>query len=214
MFKRVFSIILTAIVVLIFNNHSFAEDMGNKNVKVALILDTSGGKFSEPEKVYQIFQDSIDNLFKNDSQYDIIPVSETDPYVQIYREENDLTVGVEDDYTQTSNRDLYFKKNDINNIAKHFKADYVIYARVTTTAPRYSDGIYAISKKMNITLDYRVWSQNKNDFVYANRVIKTGNSTSILIGSGSSTHAIEKGLKKCLKDIEKDNNKIKETMKN
>lgn len=214
MFKKVFSIILTAMMILILNNHSFAEEMNSKNIKVALILDTSGGKFSEPEKVYQIFQDSIDQMFKDESQYDIIPVSETDPYVQIYREENDLTVGVEDDYTQTSNRDLYFKKNDIKNIAQHFKSDYVIYARITTTAPRFSDGIYAISKKVNITLDYRVWSRFKNDFVYANRIIKTGHSTSIMVGSGSSIHAIEKGLKKCLKDIEKDEQKIKANMKN
>ena len=213
MIKKFFStLLLTAALTIILTNHTYAEEISNKIINVALILDTSGGKFSEPEKVYQTFQNSIDKIFKKEPQFNIIPIDETDPYIQIYREENNLMIGVDDDYTQTNNKDLSLKKKDIEAIGKYFKADYIVYARVTTTEPRFADGVFSVSKKINITLDFRIWSDKKADFVYARRAMKTGSSTSIYLGAGSASHAVERGLKKCLQDIEKNSDKIKTSM--
>ena len=213
MSKR-FCLILVSVILLVTigSTRTFAESFNTDNINVAFILDTPSGKFSEPEKVYADFQSAMDKIFKSDERYNIIPFNDTDPYVQIYREENDLTFSVDDDYTQVSNRDVSLKKKDIDNLCKHFKTDYIIYVRVTSTAPRFYDGPFTVSKKINITLDFRIWSDKMADFVYAKRSVKTGTSTAVYLGSGSATRAVDKGVKKCLKDIEKDVNRIRACM--
>ena len=79
--------------------------------------------------------------------------------------------------------------------------------------PRFSGGFMSASQKVNVTLDFRIWSDKKADFVYTKRAMTTGTSTTVYVGGmGSSSHAIEKGLKKGLKEIEKDSVKIKTSM--
>ena len=194
------------------SNRTFAEAINDDSISVAFVLDTPSGKFSEPEKVYESFQSSMDKIFKDDARFRVIPFNDTEPYVQIYREENDLTFSVDDDYTQVSNRDVSLKKKDIDNICKYFKTDYIIYVRVTSTAPRFYDGPFTVSKRINITLDFRIWSNAMADFVYAKRAVKTGASTAVYLGSGSAARAVDKGVKNCLKDIEKDAHRIKACM--
>ena len=213
MFKR-FCLILTALILLVSvgNTRTSAEVINADKIDVAFILDTPSGKFSEPEKVYESFQGSMDKIFKDDVRFSVIPFNDTEPYVQIYREENDLTFSVDDDYTQVSTRDVSLKKKDIDNICKYFETDYIIYVRVTSTAPRFYDGPFTVSKRINITLDFRIWSNAMADFVYAKRAVKTGASTAVYLGSGSAARAVDKGVKNCLKDIEKDAHRIKACM--
>ena len=213
MLKKLCLAVIAVILIMTTNNNQIsAEEVNIDKINVAFILDTPSGKFSEPEKVYNSFQSSMDKIFKGDMRFNVIPFNDTEPYVQIYREENDLTFSVDDDYTQVSTRDVSLKKKDIDTICKYFKTDYVIYVRVTSTAPRFYDGAFSVSKRINITLDFRIWSDKKADFVYAKRAVKTGSSTAVYLGSGSAARAVDKGVKKCLKDIEKDANIIKATM--
>ncbi|MBR2179092.1 MAG: hypothetical protein IJ862_01685 [Selenomonadaceae bacterium] len=211
MFKR-FCLAFAIMMFIMSSGQTSAEEINADKINAAFILDTPSGKFSEPEKVYASFQSSMDKIFNDDPQFNIIPFNDTDPYVQIYREENDLTFSVDDDYTQVSNRDVSLKKKDIDSICKYFNADYVIYVRVTSTAPRFYDGAFTVSKKINITLDFRIWSDKRSDFVYAKRAVRTGASTSVYLGSGSAARAVDRGVKKCLKDIEKDSHRIKVSM--
>ena len=213
MMRTLFSFLMLIMMIFSVSHQAYALDLDGEKSTVAVVLDTPGGMFSEPEKVYTMVQESLDNIFKGAAQYKILPLGETDSYVQIYREENDLTLNMDTAVTGVTQRDLSLKKDDINKICKHFEADYVIYTRVTSTAPRVSIGFMSAGQKVNVTLDFRVWSDKKADFVYMKRTMTTGSSKTIYAGGmGSSSHAVEKGLKKGLEEIEKDSLKIKTSM--
>lgn len=206
MLKNLLSTFVLAMMML------FAINSQVSAYNVAVVLDTPAGTFSDPEKVYATLQTSLDNIFNDSSKYDIMPLGESDAYVQIYREEKGVEVDT-DSLGQDAGRDFTFKKSDINNICKHFGTPYVIYARVTSTAPRFSGGFITASQKVNVTLDFRVWSDAKGDFVYTKRAMATGTSTTVYAGGiGSASHAIEKGLKKDLQQIEKEADKIRTSM--
>lgn len=101
----------------------------------------------------------------------------------------------------------------MNEICKHFGADYVIYMRMTNSMPRYYGGFWTAGQKVNVVLDFRIWSDKKEDYVYAKRTTTTGSSNTFYVGGmGSSSHAVEKGLKKGLQEIEKDASKIRLAM--
>ena len=183
------------------------------NVNVTVILDTPSGYFSEPEKVYETIQESLNNIFQNSSRYKIMPMSESDSYLQIYREEHDLAGASENGYGAVANRDLSLKKENVNEICKHFGSDYLIYTRVTNSMPRISVGFMSAGQKVNVILDFRVWSDKKGDYVYTKRITSTGSSNTFYTGGiGSASHAVEKGLKKGLKEVEKDASKIRLSM--
>ena len=209
MLRKVFSVlcILTFLIAL-GNNTAFAERLGSKN-KVAVLLDAPTGMFSEPEKVYKNFQKTLEDILKGSSHFDIIPITETDAYLQIYREENDLI-------SEMSSEGFYnekpLKKDDINNICQYFNSDYLIYARVSSTVPTVSSGFFSASQNVNVTLDFRVWSNNKQDFSYMKRTTNKGTSTAIYAGIGSASKALEDGLKKGLKEVNKDNKKVREAL--
>lgn len=214
MFKKFFSI-LCAVAVIIFAVTPQAQAMGD--IKVGVILDTPAGNFAEPEKVYTTTQATLDTIFKNATQFDIMDVSECDSYVQIYREENGLAATYDDTNFSTAQRDLTFKKDDLSKMAKHLESDYLVYIRVSTTTPRSTGGVFTSGQKVNVVTDFRIWSVAKNDFVYLKRATTTGSSSTVNIsvfggGSGSAEHAVEKGLKKGLAEIEKDASKIRATM--
>ena len=214
MLKKVFSILCMAAVIL-FAAVPQAQAMGD--IKVGVILDTPAGNFSEPEKVYTTTQASLDVIFKNATQFDIMDVSECDSYVQIYREENGLAAAYDDTNYSTNQRDLTFKKEDLAKMTNHLNTDYLVYIRVSTTNPRSTGGVFTSGQKVNVVTDFRIWSRAKNDFVYLKRATTTGSSNTVNIGvfgrgSGSSEHAVEKGLKKCMQEIEKDATKIRASM--
>lgn len=204
MLKKVFSTLLMATMILfIANNPAFAQS------KVVVIFDFPTGTFSEPEKVYSLVETSLENILGN-MERDMVPISETENYVQVYREENNMissTGAEEGDVTV-----FYLKKDDLNNICGHFGGDHIVYVRLTNTAPKVSVGFFSASQKTNVVLDFRVWSNNTKDFTYMKRATATGSSTAIYAGVGSSSRALEKGLKKNLQEIEKDADKIREAM--
>lgn len=186
---------------------SSAMAAGNK---VAMILDAPVGMFSEPEKVYAAVETSFNTIVGNASRYEIVSTKDTESYVQIYREENDMIETVNNDgYSGNSTQEGYLKKSDIDKICQHFESDYVIYIRVATAMPRMAVGWFDNSQKINVTLDYRVWSNAKKDFSYTKRTTNTGKSTAIYAGFGSSARAVDKGIKKGLEEVEKEAVKVK-----
>lgn len=203
MLKKIFSVLcMAAVILFVANSQAYAS-------KVVIILDAPTGTFSEPEKVYSLFDTTLNNILGN-MECEMVPLEETENYLQIYREENNLIAsnGAEEGDETT----FYLKKDDINKICQHFGGDYLIYTRVTSTAPKVSVGFFSASQKTNVVLDFRVWSNNKKDFSYMKRTTATGSSTAIYAGVGSSSRALEKGLKKNLQEIEKDKNKIREAI--
>ncbi len=214
MLRKMFSILCMAAVIL-FAATPQALAMGD--IKVGVILDTPAGNFSEPEKVYTTTQASLDVIFKDATQFDVMSVSECDAYVQIYREENDLAATYDDTNYSTAQRDLTFKKEDVAKMCNHFASDYLVYIRVSTTNPRSTGGVFTSGQKVNVITDFRIWSRAKNDFIYVKRATTTGSSNTVNVsifgrGSGSAEHAVEKGLKKGMQEIEKDASRIKAAM--
>ena len=209
MLKKIFSVLCMAAVIL-FAAHSQAFA-----AKVVIILDAPTGTFTEPEKVYGMVETSLGKILQNSSEYEILPAMDTENYVQIYREENDMIMSTGADEGQ--HEEKWLKKSDINNICNHFGGNYVIYVRVTSTAPKHSSGVFTSGQKMNVVTDFRVWSNSKQDFSYMKRATTQGSSQTVNVsifgrGDGSSTHALEKALNKGLQEIEKDAAKIREAM--
>lgn len=204
MLKKVFSVLCMAAVIL------FAANSQAYAAKVVVLLDAPTGTFTEPEKVYSLVEETLDKVLQKSSAYEILPPSDTENYIQIYREEHDMISSSGAD--EGAHDEKWFKKEDINNICTHFGGNYVVYIRVTSTAPKVSVGLFSNSQKMNVVTDFRVWSNVKKDFAYMKRATTQGSSTAIYAGMGSSSHALEKGLKKGLAEIEKDAAKIRAAM--
>lgn len=204
MLKKFFStLFVAAMIIFAANSSAYAE----KNV--AIILDAPTGMFSDPEKVYTAVQTTLTNIIGTSSDYKILPIEDTASYVQIYREENNLTDAVT---TEGVAVESFFKKEDINKICQHFGSDYVIYTRVSNTAPTVSAGLFSVSQNVNVIMDFRVWSNDKKDFTYMKRTTTKGTSTAIYAGIGSASRAVDKGLKKGLQEVEKDKVKILASM--
>ena len=204
MLKKIFSVLcMAAIVILAAHSQAYAA-------KAVVVLDAPTGTFTEPEKVYQLVQDSLGKILQNSSEYEILPPSDTENFVQIYREEHDMIMSTGAD--EGAHEEKWLKKEDLNNICTHFGGDYVIYVRITSTAPKMSVGLFSNSQKMNVVTDFRVWDNAKKDFSYMKRATAQGASTAIYAGMGSSSRALEKGLKKGLQEVEKDASKIREAM--
>ncbi|MBR0260209.1 MAG: hypothetical protein IJQ85_00225 [Selenomonadaceae bacterium] len=209
MLKKIFSVMcMAAVIVFAAHSQAFAA-------KVAIVLDAPTGTFTEPEKVYSMVETSLGKILQNSSDYEIISPADTENYVQIYREEHDMIMSTGADEGQ--HEEKWLKKEDINNICNYFGGNYVIYIRVTSTAPKHSMGVFTSGQKMNVVTDFRVWSNAKKDFSYMKRATTQGSSQTVNVsifgrGSGSSSHALEKGLNKGLQEIEKDSAKIREAM--
>lgn len=209
MLKKIFSV-LCAVAVILFaaNSQAYAA-------KVVILLDAPTGTFTEPEKVYSMVETSLGKILGNSSEYEILPPSDTENYIQIYREEHDMISSSGAD--EGAHDEKWFKKDDINNICTHFGGDYVVYVRVTSTAPKRTTGVFTSGQKMNVVTDFRVWANSKKDFSFMKRATTQGSSQTVNIsifgrGDGSSTHALEKALNKGLQEIEKDAAKIREAM--
>lgn len=59
-----------------------------------------------------------------------------------------------------------------------------------------------------MTTDFRIWDAKQAKYVFIKRYQTTGSSKSIYVGMGSTSHAIEKGLKKALDKIGNDKAQI------
>ena len=202
MFKKIFSALCLATVILLAANQ--AEAYGAP--KIILIVDSPTWTFSDPEKAYVEVEESLEKIFGETHPYKLVPREETEAYVQIYREEHDLITSTEAE--EGKDIETYLKKKDFYNICTYFDSDYIIYARVTNTSPQNSEGFATKSKKTNVVLDFRVWSNAKKDFPYYKRVTSKGSSTAFLRGSASASRALKKGLRKGLREVEKDASKI------
>lgn len=209
MLKKIFSVLcMTAMILFAAHGQAFAA-------KVVIVLDAPTGTFTEPEKVHAMVETSLGKILGNSSEYEIVPFTDTENFVQIYREEHDMIMSTGADEGQ--HEEKWLKKEDINNVCNNFGGNYVVYVRVTSTAPKHSTGIFTSGQKMNVVTDFRVWSNSKKDFSYMKRATTQGSSQTVNIsvfgrGSGSSSHALEKALNKGLQEIEKDSPKIREAM--
>ena len=209
MLKKFFSVLcLAAVIIVAATSQVYAA-------KVTVVLDAPTGTFTEPEKVYQMVQESLGKILQNSSAYEILPPSDTENYVQIYREEHDMIMSTGAD--ESKHEEKWLKKQDIDNICTHFGGNYLIYIRVTSTDPKHTTGIFTSGQKINVVTDFRVWDSAKKDFSYMKRATAQGSSSTVNIsvfgrGNGSSVHALENGLKKGLQEIEEDATKIRATM--
>ena len=210
MIQKFFSMFFVLIAGIMFIGNSHTEAAGD--TKVAVILETPDGMFSEPEVVYKTLNESLDKMFKGYSQFDIIPVEETNAYVQVYLEESELSTTQFVNGVAVTSGEPALKKANLSELDKHFEADYLLYVRVYSGAAKMSVGLMSASQKVNVTTDFRVWSAEKADYVYMKRFQATGKSTAVYAGLGSSERAVEKGLKKGLSQVEADAAKIRAAM--
>jgi len=201
MLKKFFSAFSVAVIIFFAAN---SQALAAKNV--AVILEMPTGTFSEPEKVQATVLASLEKILGNLNDYNIAPVEDVASYVQVYREENDLVETVTAEGTAV---EAFLKKADVDKIGKHFNSDYVIYLRVSSTVPKVSVGVFSTSQTVNAILDFRVWSDVVQDFTYIKRTTKSGTSSAIYAGIGSSARALDKALKKCLHEVEKDAEKVR-----
>lgn len=180
---------LTAVMILSFGTAA-AASIEVKNV--AVILEPPVESFDKPEKVYDAVWQTVNKLYRNAAGYNLISIDETDGYIQVYREENNL-----------EGADVYLKKTDIENICGHLDSDFAVYLRITANEPKIT-GIKSITSvtdlnSVKVVLDFRVWANDKQDFIYTKRITKTDST-------------LEKSLSKGLQEVEKDANKIRAAM--
>lgn len=185
MLRRIFSAALLAAAIL-FSAQAWAASVEVSTVSV--ILEPPAESFEKPEEIFTAVQQTVDKIFRNAAAYDIPPIDEAAGYVEVYREENpEATSG-------------FLKKSDIEKIAAHLGSDFVIYLRVAGNS-KDNSGLESIigGQKINVVLDFRVWSKAANDFTYTKRVTKTDFS-------------VDRALTKCLQDVEKDAARVRAAM--
>ena len=203
MLKKIFSnLCMATFLLFVVSSRACAAE-------VVIVLDAPIGTFSEPEKVHELIENSLENILGDYRSYEIVPPSETENYVQLYREEHDMifSTGAE----ENKQTEYYLKKADVDNICTHFRGKHLIYIRFTSTAPRYviGHGLLYTSQKTNAVMDFRVWSSRKKDFTYMRRLTAKGSSTAVLDVFPSTSRSLQKGLKKILREIEDDEIKIR-----
>ena len=204
MLKNFFKIIFMAFMILVaVQGQSFAQK------KVAILLDAPTGMFSEPEKVYDAIEETLNKILNNSAEYEIVPFEEISNYLQMYREENALVGAVTNEGVAV---ETFLKKDDVSEICKHFDSDYLIYTRILSTFPKISVTLFSASQKVNVIMDFRVWSELKQDFSYTKRTTTKGSSTAVYAGIGSASRAVAKGLRRGLKEVEKDASKVRAAM--
>lgn len=216
MFKKIFMLLAAVIMCCNVPAAEAAIDLSTLNAKttnISVVLDTPAGYAAEPERVYTSIKESLDKIFPNKSIYKIQPIEDNEAYVQVYREEHCQAASVDDGYTAGNGmRDLTLKKNDLATLNDHFGSDYLVYIRITNSVPQIKVDWFSAGQQVNVTMDFRIWSKSKNDFIYMKRAMTTGKSTSYYAGMGDSGHAIEKGIKKGLAEVEKEASKIRMAM--
>lgn len=199
--------------------------------QINTIVDTGSGMFAEPEKIYNEIDETLKSWFlpsekemkemtfsqrmalKKGEQHVLVPISESDAIVQIYREEKGAAVSTDQMVTGMQARDITITKEDLANLSAELGSDYIMYFRVTNTVPTVSVGFMSAGQKTNVTTDFRVWDAKQQKYVFVKRYVTTGSSSSFYAGVGSASNAVKDGLEKALKQINKDKAKIIEVVK-
>ena len=171
--------------------------------RVAVIIDTPGGTTYEPDAVYNSTKKLMKNVLESQPGLQMLPIENVDAYVQIYREENNLDEPNADGVRAFVKPAL--KRTNLNELGDFLKAKYIFYIRITSSTPQNSNGIFIAGKRANASTDFRIWSQDKKNFVYAKRYMATAASnTYFAFFGGSSYNAVNKGVKKAFSKIEAD----------
>jgi hypothetical protein len=187
MLKKIFSAALMAAAILFFATGTTLAASTVKVMNVAVIMEPPVESFDKPEKVYESVEQTVTKIFKNATSFSVLPLDEAAGYVQVYREENELDA------------ETFLKKSDLDKICKRLESDFVVYLRITGTAPKnLSESILGDPAK--VILDFRIWSEEQKDFVYTKRVTKTDD------------YSFEKALNKGLLEVEKDAGKVRAAM--
>ena len=182
-------------------------------VRVAVIIDTPGGTTYEPDAVYNSTKKLMKNVLESQPGLQMLPIENVDAYVQIYREENDIDVPAADGFPAQVKPAL--KRANLNELGDFLKAKYIFYIRITSSAPQKSSGIFIAGKRANASTDFRIWSQDKKNFVYAKRYMATAASNTYLAWfGGSSYNAVSKGVKKAFSKIEADLPQLQAAIRN
>ena len=121
MLKKIFSVMCMAAIVVFAAVNSVSAADG----KVLVLFDVPTGKFTKPETVHDTIEATLKNIVKDAPQYKLVPMSETENYVQIYREDNGLSQTLGLDGTDARTIEKQFQKEDIAKLCKHFDCDYV-----------------------------------------------------------------------------------------
>lgn len=187
MLRKIFSAALMAAAILLFATGSTSAASNMKVMNVAVILEPPVESFDKPEKVYESVEQTVNKIFKNAVNYEVLSIDEAAGYVQVYREENELDA------------ETFLKKSDFDKICKHLESDFIVYLRITGTAPKnLSESI--LGQPAKVILDFRIWSEEKQEFTYTKRVTKTDD------------YSFEKSLTKGLSEVEKDAGKVRAAM--
>ena len=190
MLRKFFSTALAAVLILFAG--AVSADTSVQILNVAVILEPPLETFESPEKISAAVTQTVSKIFKNNSRFHVQSIDETAGEVQIYREENNLEGAA-------------LKKTDLDKICQNLGSDFVIYIRTTTTEVEASD---PIGRKVNVVLDFRVWSNDKKDFTYTRRTTMTGTG----YGYGAAADAVVAGFKKAVQEVEKDASRVRAAM--
>ena len=190
MLKKFFSTAILAVLILFAGTVSAATSVEVQNVSV--ILEPPFETFDNPEKISAAVNQTVSKIFKNSNSFNVQSIDETAGAVQIYREENNLEGAA-------------LKKADLDKICQNLGSDFVIYIRTTNTEVEASD---PIGRKVNVVLDFRVWSNDKKDFTYTRRTTMTGTG----YGYGAAADAIVEGFRKNMQEVEKDASRVRDAM--
>ena len=181
--------------------------------RVAVIIVTPGGADYEPDAVYKYTQIAMKDILASHSELQMLPIENVDAYVQIYREEKGIDLPVADETTIFTR--LALKRANLNELGDLLKAKYIFYIRVTSSRQNFSQHMFKNSTRANVITDFRIWSQDKENFVYAKRyVVTTSSRAFFVIFSGSSYHAVSKGVKKAFSKIQADLPQIQTAIRN
>lgn len=193
--------------------------------QINMIVDSGSGMFAEPEKVYETIDETVRDWFfpseeemksmtfserraLKEANHVLIPCSESDAVVQIYREEKGMTVSYDDSMVSGMQaRDMGMTKQDMTNLSEELGADYILYFRVTNSIPRVSMGFWTAKQTVNVVTDFRVWDAKQKQYTFIKRYQNKGKS-SVVPGHDYDSRAVEKGLKKALEQINEDKDKI------
>ena len=189
MLRKIFSTALAAVLILFAGAVSAATI---QILNVAVILEPPLETFESPEKISAAVTQTVSKIFKNTERFKVQSIDETAGAVQIYREENNLEGAA-------------LKKNDLDKICQNLGSDFVIYIRTTNNEVEASD---PIGRKINVVLDFRVWSNENKDFAYTRRTTMTGTG----YGYGAAADAVVTGFKKAMQEVEKDASKVRAAM--
>ena len=148
MLRKIFSAFVLALTLTILNvGSAFAAT-------VAVVIDTPAGIFSAPEIVNANLYATLDKIFDGTTNFDFLSHDETNAYVQIYREENDLVTSLNNETGFVTLKP--FKQEDYAGLCNYLGADYLIFTNVTGSAPTFAGGFlnaaaresYSAAKKL------------------------------------------------------------------